>query len=50
MKRNYKPGDTYRPQVTIKKLKHNVPSVVIIGKNRYILRNEDPMTNKPKGE
>lgn len=40
MKKNRKVGDTYRPVVTVVKLKHGEPSVVEISGNRYILRNE----------
>jgi hypothetical protein len=49
MKKNYKVGDKYRPSVEVVKLKHGVPSVIIVSGNRYILRNED-QKEETKGE
>lgn len=46
MKKNYKPGDKYRPAVEVVKLKNGVPSVIIVSGNRYILRNDDNNENK----
>lgn len=46
MKKQYKPGDKYRPFVEILKLKKGVPSVIMVSGNRYILRNEEQDTKK----
>lgn len=40
MKRNYSVGDIFRPQVTVLAMKDNIPSIVLIGGNKYVLQDE----------
>lgn len=41
MKRKLKKGDTYRPIVHIQKVKNDVPTVLKVSGQRYVLEHKD---------
>jgi hypothetical protein len=41
MNRQREAGETYRPRVTIKKVKNKVPTVLTVSGREYILRHQD---------
>lgn len=44
MKRTFHPNDRYRPTVTVKKIKKEIPTVIEVSGRRYIY--ESPDTSK----
>lgn len=48
LKRKFQAGDRYRPIVHIEKVKNDLPTVIKVSGNRYILQHKDQFTWKNK--
>jgi len=44
-----KPGDKYRPVVTVLKVKKGVPTIIRVSGREYVLRTPDQFNRRKKG-